>query len=199
MIVTIIIVKTKRMFLYISIFILLFFIIYLLCNQYMIKNREKSSKNYSWNIHLHWDEILILIVVSIALIYAILKEREDLGCIRVSIERQCIDEDSVYVKGTKMSKGDTKEELFKKLKSILSYHDKAAVWRRAFIIACVFVLVTLFLLKFDCMLYSYIYFGFVMLLVFFFVQYFYFNFVNYHHMRYLQRNGFEIIEKLQKK
>jgi hypothetical protein len=59
-----------------------------------------------------------------------MKEREELGCYRLSIGRQCIDEESVYVKNTKAEPNDTTDDLYKRLGSILSYHEKAGVWRR---------------------------------------------------------------------
>ena len=44
---------------------------------------------------------LVGFVFATIIIYAVMKEREELGCYRLSIGRQCIDEDSVYVKNTK--------------------------------------------------------------------------------------------------
>lgn len=56
-----------------------------------------------------------------------MKEREELGCYRISIGRQCIDEESVYVKNTKAEFKDTCEDLHKRMESILSYQEKAGI------------------------------------------------------------------------
>jgi hypothetical protein len=80
---------------------------------------------------------LIGFIFTLIIFYAIMKEREELGCYRVSIGRQCIDEDSVYVKNTKASKEDDCNDLYEKIESILSYHEKGGVWKRCLIIASI--------------------------------------------------------------
>lgn len=70
---------------------------------------------------------LICLIFIITLYYAIMKEREELGCYRISIGRQCIDEESVYVKNTKAEFKDTCEDLHKRMESILSYQEKAGI------------------------------------------------------------------------
>lgn len=55
--------------------------------------------------------IIIVIIIICILIYAILKEREELGCYRFSIAKQCEDNNSIYLLNTKMENGDTKEIL----------------------------------------------------------------------------------------
>jgi hypothetical protein len=68
-----------------------------------------------------------------------MKEREELGCYRFSIGRQCIDEDSVYVKNTKAESTDTCEDLHTRMISILSYQDKGGVWKRCLIISTILI------------------------------------------------------------
>jgi hypothetical protein len=61
-----------------------------------------------------------------------MKEREENGCSNLfSINRQCIDDESVYLKGTKLEESDNNyDKLRDKLISILSYHEKGGVWKR---------------------------------------------------------------------
>jgi len=148
---------------------------------------------------------IIIIFISI-LIYAILKEREELGCYRFSIARQCNDNNSVYVINTKMENGDTKEILIKRLISIVSYHEKAGVWRRCYILSLsllfIIYIVDKICSKRDnvndkiCSKRDNIYYWVVLLLLFFAIHYFFFNYINYHHFRNLKENGIEIINKL---
>ena len=63
-----------------------------------------------------------------------MKEREELACYTLSIKRQCIDEESIYLKNTKAESRDTCKDLYQKIESILSYHEKARVWKRCIII-----------------------------------------------------------------
>ena len=56
-----------------------------------------------------------------------MKEREELACYTLSIKRQCIDEESIYLKNTKAESRDTCKDLYQKIESILSYHEKARV------------------------------------------------------------------------
>lgn len=138
-----------------------------------------------------------LIIISIficVLIYAILKEREELGCYRFSIQQQCNDNNSVYVKGTALEKDDTKENLYKKLESILSYHEKAGIWRRCYILALALVVIVFIVSKSTCK--NNIYYWLILLLLFFSILYLFFNYINYHHFRTLKNNGIEIINKL---
>ena len=147
---------------------------------------------------------IIIIFISI-LIYAILKEREELGCYRFSIARQCNDNNSVYVINTKMENGDTKEILIKRLISIVSYHEKAGVWRRCYILSLsllfiIYIVDKICCKKDDkdkiCSKRDNIYYWVVLLLLFFAIHYFFFNYINYHHFRNLKENGIEIINKL---
>jgi hypothetical protein len=137
---------------------------------------------------------IIIIIISI-LIYAILKEREELGCYRFSISRQCNDNNSVYVINTKMENGDTKEILIKRLISIVSYHEKAGVWRRCYILSLSLLFIIVIVDKICCNRNN-IYYWVVLLILFFAVHYFFFNYINYHHFRNLKENGIEIINKL---
>jgi len=127
-----------------------------------------------------------------------MKEREELGCYRLSIGRQCIDEDSVYVKNTKGSNEDTCNNLYEKIESILSYHEKGGVWKRCLIISSIITL------------YIYIVYSVnkninninqcaIFLLVIFALIYFYHNYINYHHFRKLKQNGVEILQLIKQK
>lgn len=137
--------------------------------------------------------LLYILALAIVLVYAILKEREELGCYKFSIEKQCNDNESVYVSGTKMDENDTDEILYKKLENILSYHEKGGVWKRCFILATILVL---FVFLFDRAFKDNNLKWIVIHMNFFTVLYFYFNYLNYHHFRNLKKNGLEIIQRV---
>ena len=139
--------------------------------------------------------IIIVIIIICILLYAILKEREELGCYRFSIAKQCDDNNSVYLLNTKMKNGDTKEILKKRLISIVSYHEKAGVWRRCYILSLSLLLIILIVNKISYKKDN-IYYWLVLLILFFAIHYFFFNYINYHHFRNLKENGIEIINKL---
>ena len=86
------------------------------------------------------DIYIITIIFVIIILYAIMKEREELGCYRVSVDRQCIDENSVYVKNTKAEPNDNCKDLDERMRSILSYQEKGAVWRRCIILATIIII-----------------------------------------------------------
>lgn len=140
------------------------------------------------------DVILIIfcVIIIIALIYSILKEREELGCYRVSIGKQCNEEDSVYLLNTKMKKDDSIPQLNTRIKSILSYHEKGGVWRRCLILATILVFIAYILLMKCNNTYTWI----VVYIAFIAILYFFFNYINYHHFRNLKNNGVEILETL---
>lgn len=139
--------------------------------------------------------IFILGIFILIFIYAILKEREELGCFRFSIARQCNDNNSVYVINTKMEKGDTKEILIKRLISILSYHEKAGVWRKCYILSLILLLIVFIVNKNYTKINNH-YYWVILLILFFAIHYFFFNYINYHHFRNLKNNGIEIINNL---
>jgi uncharacterized membrane protein len=141
--------------------------------------------------------IIIILFISI-LYYSIAKERSELGCYRISIGRQCNDDESVYVKNTKMEKNDNCQDLLDRLGSILSYHEKGGVWRRCLVIATLATIVIYLVysinLKFDN-----VYYYLILLLLIFTLLYFYHNYINYHHFRRLKNNGIEILNEIKKK
>ena len=134
--------------------------------------------------------------LSVAIMYSIAKEREELGCNRISLGRQCVDEESVYLKGTRMSPYDTNQAKLDRLQSIVSYHEKGAVWRRCLVMALVAVLAVhiVYTLQPAFKMQSYT----VLLLVNFVILYFYHNYVNFHHFRLLKNNACEILDSLRK-
>jgi len=150
--------------------------------------------------------ILIVIILVGILLYAILKEREELGCYRLSIAKQCNENNSVFLINTKHHHSDTTDISIKRLISILSYHEKSAVWRRCFIISTILVFIIFLVTKVNndnnnsktIQNPNNIYFWIVLLLLFFTVLYFFFNYINYHHFRKLKENGVEILENLNK-
>jgi len=141
------------------------------------------------------DIYIVAVATFLVLFYSIVKERQELGCFQVSIERQCNDDESVYVKNTKMEKNDTCYDLLERLKSNLSYHEKGAVWRRSLIIGAISVIAT-FLVYHINNTFNNIYYYVVLLLLFFTIQYFYHNYLHYHQFRRLKNNGVEILDRL---
>lgn len=140
-------------------------------------------------------EYFILFLFICIVIYAIIKERRELGCYRVSIDKQCNDENSVYLIGTKTNSSDTIDDLFRRMTSILSYHEKAGVWRKCIILSTSIVLITYISNQIQCDKNS-IYYWFYLLILICAIIYFYFNFINYHHFRSLKNNGIEILDKI---
>ena len=147
---------------------------------------------------IFYESYLIGIIFLVVIYYAIMKEREELGCYRLSVGRQCIDEESVYVKNTKAESEDTCKDLYERMVSIMSYHEKAGVWRRCLIIALIiifFVYIVYNINKKFNTIYEYI----VLLLIIFTIMYFYHNYLNYHHFRRLKQNGIDILELMKHK
>lgn len=138
-------------------------------------------------------KLLYIFVIIIISFYSVLKEREELGCYRLSIAKQCDDDNSVYVSGTNPSISDTPEMLRKRMESVLSYHEKAGVWRRCYILATLLTLIAYGIItSCPCGYYSYA----VVHVLFFAVMYFFFNYINYHHMRRIKQNGMKILSML---
>ena len=142
-------------------------------------------------------EYLLWVIFAMVILYAILKEREELGCYRVSIGRQCIDEESVYVKNTKAEHGDTCQNLYERMESVLSYSEKAGVWRRCILLSTIIVIMVYMVYKINNK-FNNIQYG-VLCLVIFAIIYFYHNYINYHHFRKLKQNGMEILHLITKK
>lgn len=138
--------------------------------------------------------LLLIIIFIIILLYAILKEREELGCYRISIKQQCNDNNSVFLINTKMEASDNIDILYKKMISILSYHEKSGVWRRCYIMAS--LLLTILYIVNNTTDNKTIFYWLNLLLLYFTILYFFFNYLNYHHFRNLKNNGVEIIEKI---
>lgn len=144
------------------------------------------------------DVFIITFVLCIILYYAIMKERDELGCYRISIDRQCDDNESIYVKNTKMEHNDNCEDLLDRLESIVSYHEKGGVWKRCIIIATICVGLIYIVYHMNSKLNS-IYHYLILLLLIFTLIYFYHNYINYHHFRRLKNNGTEILNEIKKK
>ena len=138
-------------------------------------------------------------IFAIIIFYAIMKEREESGCYRLSIERQCIDENSVYVKNTNALKEDDCNVLYKKIESILSYHEKGGVWKRCIIIASIITFFIYIIYNTNKTINNNINQYAVFLLVIFAIIYFYHNYINYHHFRKLKQNGIEILQLIKTK
>lgn len=145
-----------------------------------------------------FGQYIITIIFVIIILYAIMKEREELGCYRVSVDRQCIDENSVYVKNTKAEPNDNCKDLDERMRSILSYQEKGAVWRRCIILATIIIIYIYIVYNANNQIISINHYM-ILLLVIFAIIYFYHNYINYHHFRRLKQNGIEILELMKHK
>lgn len=124
--------------------------------------------------------------------YAFVRERQELGCFGAMIDKGCDDRQSVYLRGTEPSPRDTPEDAILKLSSILSYHEKGAIWKRRFLVAVVMsMLGYVVFTKAGCLGggWSFL----IASMVFFSVLYFEKNFENFHHHRELMRRGFALL------
>ena len=141
-----------------------------------------------------WMDGAVILLLMVVVFYAVAKEREELGCYRFSIGRQCDDDESVYLKNTKMHPEDTHADKIARLKSITSYHEKAGVWKRCVLLSLVYVfaLYPIYCLQPVWNVYSFL----LMFLVSFTVMYFYHNYLNYHHFRRLKNNAAELLDTL---
>ena len=143
------------------------------------------------------DIFITSVVVILIIYYAIVKEREELGCFRLSIEKQCDDGNNVFLKNTKLEKTDTCDNALQRLQSIINYHEKGAIWRRCVLMSFVSVL-GLYVLNrasnHSGTKYTYVLF----MIINFAIIYFYHHYIEYHHFRNLKYNGEEIIRFLQK-
>ena len=128
----------------------------------------------------------------LALVYAILKERIELGCPKgFKLEKHCDDLKSIYMFDALPKKSDSKRVLTKKLISLLSMHEKAAVWRKCFIIGTVITVLTKGLSPdIDDKILIALHLSTVAIL------YFYHNFMNFHVYRQARNVGLDIIKRL---
>ena len=145
---------------------------------------------------LVWVHVSLVVLLGA---YALLKEREELGCSGFGVRRQCRDEDSVYVRGTSPRPGDSRPATKARLSSILRYHEKGGVWKRCFLLASVLVYVgtMVSLATRGCSGRAAV--GWTAVaqhIVFFCVMYMHANFVNYHHFRVLKAHGDALLAKL---
>ena len=141
------------------------------------------------------------LIISYITYYAIAKERQELGCKRgiTSINKQCNEDNSVYLIGTNPVASDTPEKLINKLDSVLSYHEKGAVWRRCWIIMMVITMLVILGTWHDNPSVLHLHNVIYIQLSVFFVIYFFFNYINYHHLRRLKDNGRKILKAVSKK
>jgi hypothetical protein len=153
---------------------------------------------YSKSKMVLYSSYLLGIIFGIIIVYAIMKEREELGCYRFSIGRQCIDEESVYIKNTKAEPGDTCNVLYERMESIMSYNEKSVVWRRCIIIATIIAIFIYIVYSINYKLDKITHYGVLFLLIFA-LLYFYHNYIHYHHFRLLKKNGIENLKLIREK
>lgn len=141
--------------------------------------------------------IIYWLIMCYATLYAFMKQRQEYGCSEsfFTTKRQCIDENSVHIKGTKSQDTDTLEELNRKMISTLSYHEKSGIWKICLIMANVLVFFVYMFVDIQTPLKTLI----PIHLMFLAIQYFYFNFINYHHFSILKSHGMETLKRINHK
>ena len=148
--------------------------------------------------------VILSLLFTFITIYAVLKERQEHGCVRSlwSIEKQCNEDESVYIKGTEPSQTDSNSMLKAKLDSVLSYHEKGAVWRKCWIMSLILSIVLYILLRANLKSVDELSLYWLLLsiqITSFFLMYFFFNYINYHHFRRLKNNGLLILDEVFKR
>ncbi len=130
-------------------------------------------------------------IIMLIFIYSILKEREEFGCSKFSIKKQCDESKSIYFNNTYPLTTDNKKILIKKLKSLLSMHLKYAVWRKCFIITTVIIFITKCIdieIKYEFLIGLH--------LIILGILYFYHNYLNFHIYRIASNIGSKILKML---
>lgn len=142
---------------------------------------------------------IVVAIIFIGMIgYALMKEREELGCPHWMIGTKCNDMNSVYLKDTQRQETDTPQDMCNRLKSILSYHEKAGAWKRCVILTSLMTTWVWILHRVSPRFNTPYHYAMFFLLTLATV-YFYHNFLNYHHFRRLKQNGVDMIEHIEKK
>lgn len=106
---------------------------------------------------------------------------------------------NVYLKGTYPSPNDSCDTMYKKIISILSFHEKNGLWKKCLIIGSLLIIaLTIFMLGYDMKLFNY-YQYLLLLIIFTCIIYFYHNYLIHHYFQRLKDNGQEIIELIKQK
>lgn len=137
---------------------------------------------------MHWSHAAYLAALCVLTIYAVLKERMENGCKRVSIDRQCIDDHSVFLVDAVPSAGDAPADSVRKLVACLSFHEKAAVWRKCVLLSNAYAFVVVMFL-WDVLGRVPVERLVLMHVVFLAIMYFFFNYMNFHYHRRLKEHG----------
>lgn len=133
---------------------------------------------------------IYLVIIIIVFIYCILQEREELGCTKVTIKKQCDELNSVYYKDSIPKPTDTRTILEYKLLRLLSLYKFSNVWKKCFIIStilCIFIKLLTNVSNINII---------SLHLITIAILYFYHNFMIYHVFRYARQIGTGIIIKL---
>ena len=134
---------------------------------------------------------LYMLSIPLVIFYAISKEREEFGCKKISIEKQCNELESVYLKGTKFETADTKKILYTKLKKLISLNDNVTFWKKSYImstIICIVIQNFISDIKDHVLITLHI--------TIFAILYFYLNFMFFHIDLQAKKIGFELVDKL---
>lgn len=129
--------------------------------------------------------------------YAFFKQRLELGCegsSLFSLHKQCIEENSVFLVGTQPERGDTLDDEIRKLRHLVSYHEKSGVWRVCLLLSLVLTWLVVLLAPGTppTALVS-------LHLAFTAIHYFYMNYINYHHFRRIRDTGVALLASVRRR
>lgn len=133
------------------------------------------------------------VVALFVFLYSLLKERNEFGCsANFQIEKQCDNLKSVYLYDVVPNNGDSNCTLSKKLISLLSMHEKAAVWRKGFIVATIIIaLIKVISPTINTRMLVALHLSII------YILYCYNNFVNFHVYRPARNIGIKIVKRLE--
>lgn len=137
----------------------------------------------------------VYIILVVLLIYAIIKEREALGC-SSNICQDCDNQNGKAVKGTKPDETDTTDEIYDKIYKAATFTDRFVTWRIGYIVGFFAAILVVFLLyqSFPTELEL-----LVITLVVGILIYFTFSFYNFHLIKCIEKNIRESAAILQKR
>jgi hypothetical protein len=94
----------------------------------------------------HQQEMWIYVGILVALLYAIYKEREALGCDTFSFIKACNNHKSNVMRGNVGEEGDSDGELLNKIEDTSDYTRRFVRWRKNFILSTMSVVMLWFVL-----------------------------------------------------
>jgi len=136
----------------------------------------------------------VYLIVAAILLYALHKERQQLGCPAFPDTNDCRNEDGKVLRGTKSDASDDEATIFGNIKTAADFASQWVIWRMAILLSSLATVLGFFLVyqriptEFELV-------GFM--LVFTFCIYFMFGFYKFHMLDYVRKNIDESVDILQ--